>query len=280
MKRSPRLTVDDFNTVNEGLKHFIANIPISRIRGLVKHVENQFQVLQVLISKQSDLPSNCEPIPQSVNEIDPIFNFLTLETDVQSPRFKYDTNAYKIPVGRAFKILQDTMALFVCNSKLITDFVYFFQVRRKLHGSRSNRKSKGYVFSNLETISDGGHDENDVCSESDDDDDDDVDDDGGDENGEKIPDIEIVCGEGVDATSDDVEVEDLFGTTTILPGKCGKSESLKAEAHTETSRALPSDDLFPPESTEYKKLVEVFSISAATVVISQVDICSILCLMP
>lgn len=275
MTAAHRLTVNDFNTVNQGLKHFIANIPVSRIRSLVKHVKNEFQVLSISLSKQQVVSSNSERLFTSIDDIDPIFNFLTMESDVKtSTEFKYSTKSFVIPVGKAFKIIQDAIALFVHNSKLITDFVYYFQVKRRVHGGgddknvkKSNLKQKEFVAT-LEPVLDDKDEDEDQDDASDDDatstseHSDSADDDN--------HQVEIVCG-GDDGDGDGAEdvhaegVADIFGTTTVLDKE---TDHAKAMSGGKVSVAIEA--LFPPDSEEYKHLVDIFSLSAATLVMSQV----------
>lgn len=124
------MVAEDFSTVNEGVKHFIARIPVSRIRSLVKHVKNELQVLAVLLSQRRDderAPSACRPgAPQ-----DPIFNALSLET---AGAGQFSTEQYTVPTGKALTILLESMTLLAQNSKLISHFVRFFRVARSTSG--------------------------------------------------------------------------------------------------------------------------------------------------
>lgn len=233
-------------------------------------------------------------------DIDPIFNFLTLETDIlpEKNSFKYDTKVYTIPVGKAFQILLDSMSLFVRNSKLITDFVHYFRVKRKFHrpvSSNTTTNSSGNMGINVgdsfgaplsplgviidyESDNDDGNDTEGACD---------------------IRDVEIVCleeeeGEGGE---EDEEVEDIFGTTTVLPGTRGRShvttgtdagivnssDNIKTSGPGRKKLSFTEVDAeaIPPEGEVYAQLVQVFALSAATLVMSQVyaDHCLLACLL-
>ena len=297
-----RLTVNDFNTVNEGLKHFIAHIPISRIRSLVKHVKNEFQVLSVLLAKQTVVQKDPKDhrTEQNANEVslDPLFNFLTLEKDNTNPAksaFKYDTKVFTIPVGRAFTILQDAMAVFVHNSKLINDFVHYFKIKRQFHRSgdgngngnrtpcrdRSVHQQKSGLKSPTLDVQVDMNEENsdnvDCVSDNDNDSEGDCD----------MREVEIVCESALnddhghaneDELTEDIEVEDLFGTTTVLSGtkeggRLGNSTNTgkrKKRLQKNLSFKGVEENILIPGSAVYAEVVQVFALSAATLVISQV----------
>lgn len=257
------LRVDDFNTVSEALKFFIAKIPISRIRGLVKHAKNEFQVVTAAMLSGETLPPDNR---EKMEKVDPIYNFLTLESDIMSTpkkkKRKYDTTVYTIPVARAFHIVKDSMSQFVRNSKLIDDFIRLFRVKRKVYGSNEDNNSS---FNKS-----GGREEDDVMMDNDSGDDDLAVDD--------VPEVEIVCDDNDGdikhdgAYDEDVEVEvpDLFGTKTILKGK---NRSEKCHEHTpKRSVSVHFDDgVFEPDSDEYLQLVEAFALSSTAIIISQVS---------
>ena len=260
--------MNDFNTTNEGIKYFIASIPISRIRSLVKHIGNEFQVFSVSMKKGKVV--NSRPTSTTKSEgADPIFNLLTLESDIMTDASKYDTSKYSVPVGRAISIIQEAMKLFIRNSRLLVDFAHFFGIRRKLRsangtGSQTRDTEHENIKSSalFDTIV-----EEDYCNSSSDDSSDST---------TSIEDIEIVCGgddECIDA-GENCEVDDIFGTKTVLTGEHRTVEQRKvAKVKVSKKKKEGCNDIEKLFSVGpiYEQLVDVFSLSSATLIISQVS---------